>query len=82
MTKELVINALKTAIRRRSPAPGLIYDSDPDRSSQYCSHAYQYLLREHGFLCSMSRKGEGQDNARVQRAFSIVLKSNGYMGNR
>ena len=67
MTKELVINALKTAIRRRNPAPGLICHSD--RGSQYCSHAYQELLQKHGFLCSMSRKGECQDNACAETFF-------------
>ena len=40
MTKELVINALETAIKRRNPAPGLICHSD--RGSQYCSHAYGF----------------------------------------
>ena len=48
MTKELVINPLETAIKRRNPAPGLICHSD--RGSQYCSHAYQQLLQKHGFL--------------------------------
>jgi putative transposase len=71
MTKELVIDALKTAIRRRNPAPGLVCHSD--RGSQYCSHAYQDLLKEHGFLCSMSRKGECQDNA-VAESFFHSLK--------
>jgi putative transposase len=61
MTKELVIDALETAVKRRNPAPGLICHSD--RGSQYCSHAYRELLQKHGFLCSMSRKGECQDNA-------------------
>lgn len=69
MTKELVINALGAAIKRRNPAPGLICHSD--RGSQYCSYAYQDLLKEHGFLCSMSRKGECQDNACAE-TFSIV----------
>ena len=67
MTKELVIDALKTAIKRRNPAPGLICHSD--RGSQYCSHAYQDLLQEHGFLCSMSRKGECLDNACAETFF-------------
>jgi putative transposase len=52
MTQELVIDALETAIKRRNPSPGLICHSD--RGSQYCSHAYQNLLQEHGFICSDS----------------------------
>ncbi|MGI6627797.1 MAG: IS3 family transposase [Bacillota bacterium] len=67
MTKELVINALNVAIKRRNPSPGLICHSD--RGSQYCSNAYQDLLKKHGFLCSMSRKGECQDNACAETFF-------------
>ncbi|MGI6492044.1 MAG: IS3 family transposase [Pelotomaculum sp.] len=67
MTKELVIDALETAIKRRNPSPRLICHSD--RGSQYCSHAYQSLLQEHGFICSMSRKGECQDNACAETFF-------------
>jgi putative transposase len=67
MTKKLVIDALETAIRRRNPVPGLICHSD--RGSQYCSYAYQDLLQRHGFQCSMSRKGECQDNACAETFF-------------
>jgi len=67
MKKELVMDALGMAIKRRKPAPGLICHSD--RGSQYCSHAYQDLLRKHGFVCSMSRKGECQDNACAETFF-------------
>jgi putative transposase len=67
MTKALVMDALKNAIKRRNPAPGLICHSD--RGSQYCSHAYQELLQQHGLLCSMSRKGECQDNACAETFF-------------
>ncbi len=51
MTKESVVNALENAIKRRKPAPALICHSD--RGSQYCSHAYQDLLKEHGSLWSI-----------------------------
>jgi len=37
-----------------------------DRGSQYCSHAYQALLREKGLICSMSRAGERWDNAAME----------------
>ena len=67
MTKELAIGALENAIKRRKPAPGLICHSD--RGSQYCSHDYQDLLQKHGFLCSMSRKGECQGNACAETFF-------------
>jgi transposase InsO family protein len=67
MGKELVINALETAIKKRNPSPGLICHSD--RGSQYCSHAYRNLLQKRGFLCSMSRKGDCQDNACAETFF-------------
>jgi putative transposase len=67
MTKELVISALEAAVKKRNPGPGLMCHSD--RGSQYCSHAYQELLKKHGFLCSMSRKGECQDNACAETFF-------------
>ena len=67
MTKELVIDALEAAVKKRNPVLGLICHSD--RGSQYCSHAYQDLLQKHSYLCSMSRKGECQDNACAESFF-------------
>jgi len=40
--------------RRKRPR-GIIMHTD--RGSQYCSHQYQRMLRKHGFICSMSGKG-------------------------
>jgi transposase InsO family protein len=68
MTKSLVIRALLMAINLRKQAPGLIHHSD--RGSQYASRAYQRLLRQHGMICSMSRKGNCWDNSPVERFFS------------
>jgi putative transposase len=53
--RDLVIDALKMAIGRRSPSAGLIHHSD--RGSQYASHDYQKLLARHAMLSSMSKKG-------------------------
>ena len=55
MHTELVSRALLMAIGQRQPAPGLLLHSD--RGSQYASHEYQNLLKQHGIICSMSRKG-------------------------
>ena len=55
------------AIQQRQPGPGLIVHSD--RGSQYASELYQDLLDEHGFVCSMSRKGNCWDNAVAERFF-------------
>jgi putative transposase len=64
MTKDLVIRALNQACGRRANPRGTLLHSD--RGSQYCSHEYQQLLREHGFICSMSRKGNCWDNAPME----------------
>ena len=67
MPAKLVCDALTMAIQQRQPAPGLIVHSD--RGSQYASALYQDLLTEHGFVCSMSRKGNCWDNAIAERFF-------------
>lgn len=67
MTQALVIRALMMAIALRQPNAGLLHHSD--RGSQYASKDYQSLLKQHGFICSMSRKGNCWDNAPVERFF-------------
>lgn len=64
MTKELVIAALQDAIRHTKTTQGCILHSD--RGSQYCSLDYQKLAQEHGFISSMSRKGNCWDNAPME----------------
>ena len=70
MKRDLAIRALKMAIALRSPPPGCIFHSD--RGSQYCSHDYQKILREHGFKASMSGKGNCYDNAAVETFFKTI----------
>ena len=64
MTKELVIQALKQANGRRNNPRGVLIHSD--RGSQYCSHDYQKAIKQGGFVCSMSRKGNCWDNAPME----------------
>jgi len=64
ITKELVITALQQARMRRSNPKGVLLHSD--QGSQYCSHDYQRLLTEHGYICSMSRKGNCWDNSPME----------------
>lgn len=64
MTKELVIAALQDAICHTPVTEGCILHSD--RGSQYCSQDYQSLAKEHGFISSMSRKGNCWDNAPME----------------
>ena len=72
MTRQLAIDALQMALGRRTPQKGLLHHTD--RGSQYASNDYQKILKEHGFLCSMSRKGNCYDNA-VAESFFGRLKS-------
>ena len=43
-----------------------------DRGSQYASDDYQNLLRKHGMLCSMSKKGDCWDNAAMESFFGSL----------
>mgnify|MGYP001819346886 FL=1 len=72
MTRQLAMDALQMALGRRSPQKGLLHHTD--RGSQYASNDYQKILKEHGFICSMSRKGNCYDNA-VAESFFGRLKS-------
>ena len=72
MKKALVIRALMMAVNLRKPPPGLIHHSD--RGSQYASHDYQKLLKQHGMICSMSRKGNCWDNSPVERFFGSLKR--------
>lgn len=70
MTAQLVTDALLMAIWRRQPAKGLMVHSD--RGSQYASGLYQKALKEKGFICSMSRKGNCYDNAPSESFFHTL----------
>lgn len=64
MTKDLVIRALEDAYKNSNKHSGAIMHSD--RGSQYCSKEYQAKLKEYGYTCSMSRKGNCWDNAPME----------------
>jgi putative transposase len=55
ITKDIVTEALTMAVKRKRPQKGLIFHSD--RGSQYASHKFRKLLKEHHFIQSMSGKG-------------------------
>ena len=67
-----MLKALRRAIRRRRPSRGLIFHSD--RGVQYACTGFRKELQAHGFLSSMSRKGDPWDNA-VAESFFRILKS-------
>ena len=70
MKRDLAIRALDMAVALRQPPKGCIHHTD--RGSQYCSHDYQKRLRKHGFLVSMSGKGNCYDNAVVETFFKTL----------
>jgi putative transposase len=75
MTSRLVVDALGMAVLRRlkgSSSSDLVAHSD--RGSQYASEHYQRLLAEEGIVCSMSRRGNGWDNAPMESFFATLKK--------
>jgi putative transposase len=70
MQKGLAIEALQRAIAVRKPRSGLIHHSD--RGSQYCSADYRKIVSSHGFVASMSGRGNCYDNAMVETVFKTI----------
>jgi transposase InsO family protein len=66
----LTLEALRMAIARRCPGPGVIHHSD--QGVQYASGEYIDELKCHGFEISMSRKGNPYDNARMESFFKTL----------
>ena len=66
----LTLAALRMAVKREHPAPGLLFHSD--RGVQYAATAYREKLEKLGFVQSMSRKGEPHDNAVAENFFSCL----------
>ena len=67
---KLVCDALKSALRSRDYPTDVIMHTD--RGSQYCSHAYQKLIKEYQLKCSMSGKGNCYDNAACESFFHTL----------
>lgn len=55
------MDALRMAVWRRQPAPGLLFHSD--KGGQYCSGDFQKMLKTYAMVNSMSRKGNCWDNS-------------------
>jgi putative transposase len=67
---EMVVKALKRAVWRRHPPEGLIIHSD--RGVQYACRGFTEALDHHGFVQSMSRKGDCWDNAVAESFFKTI----------
>lgn len=69
--RELVLNALLVAVRRRRPRGTLIHS---DQGTQYGSDAWRRFCRSHRLEPSMSRKGNCWDNAVAESFFGSLKK--------
>jgi len=56
VTSQLVVDALMMALWRQAKPAALLHHSD--QGSRYTSEHFQWLLKEQGITCSMSRAGE------------------------
>ena len=70
MSEELVLGALRRAIRERQPGGGVIHHSD--RGGQYASKKYRAVLRRCGMRQSMSAAANCYDNAFMESCFGTV----------
>jgi putative transposase len=71
LDEQLTLSALRMALDRRTPLPGLVHHSD--RGSQYASRDYTELLQANQIRISMSRRGNPWDNAACE-SFMKTLK--------
>lgn len=67
LDSKLSQKALQSALQQRQTSEGLLIHSD--RGKEYYAHNYQAILKSHGMICSMSRKGDCYDNAVVESFF-------------
>jgi putative transposase len=72
MRTELVLDALRMALTRRRPAPGLIWHSD--QGSQFVSLAFGQQARAAGIAQSMGSRGDCYDNAVAESFFATLKK--------
>jgi putative transposase len=70
LSAELVVAAVAMAVIQRRPPRGLVFHSD--RGVQYSSGQFLRLVSLHGFLQSMSRRGDCWDNACAESFFKTL----------
>jgi putative transposase len=73
----LTLEALRMAISRRHPVPGVIHHSD--QGIQYASDEYIAELKVYGFEISMSRTGNPYDNATMESFFKTLKYEEVYL---
>jgi putative transposase len=72
MKTDLVIQALRMAVKHRRPAEGLIHHSD--KGTQYTSYAYQDELATWGMKPSFTGTGACLDNAFIESFWATLKK--------
>jgi putative transposase len=72
MRASLVVDALKMALARRRPGPGLTHHSD--QGGQYVSLALGRAARDAGIAVSMGSRGDVYDNAVAETFFATLKK--------
>jgi putative transposase len=70
LSAELVLAAVAMAVIRRHPPKGLMFHSD--RGVQYTSDQFKKIAAGHGFIQSMSRRGDCWDNACAETFFKTL----------
>ena len=73
----LAVKALRQAIALRKPFPGCVFHSD--RGSQYASEMHRDLLEDHGFVGSMSRRGNPYDNPQAESFMKTLKVEDAYL---
>jgi transposase InsO family protein len=73
----LALQALKMAIAKRKPGPGIIHHSD--QGVQYTSDEYMAELQSRGFLVSMARAGNPYENAMMESFFKTLKYEEVYL---
>jgi len=73
----LTLEALRMAIVRRRPGPGVIHHSD--QGVQYASGDYVAELKSYGFEISMARAGNPYENAMMESFFKTLKYEEVYL---
>ena len=77
MDTSLTLEALRMAMARRDPGPGVIHHSD--QGVQYASTEYVEELKSHGFEISMARVGNPYENAQMESFFKTLKYEEVYL---
>lgn len=72
MQTDLIIQALRCAVTRRNPEPGLIHHSD--KGSQYTSYRFQTELNAQQMKASFTGTGACLDNAIIESFWATLKK--------